>query len=131
MTRTTTRWIIVLLSAAFCLSCGADAEKNDPSDESRRYSLFTWTTSGDNLCFVLVPYHQRENFLRRWFPKRSGKCSATELKRALKALPKSAEVIWEEAPSRGLTYPSATLLDDIQQFGKSQNVDVVMAPILP
>lgn len=127
---TTPYWIIALLVAALCPSCGVDVEKNDSSNHSARYSLFTWSAGEGDVCFVLVPYQQRDKFLHRWFPKRLGTCGVANLKTALKTLSKGTEVLWEELPSRGFVYPSAALLDDIQQFGKGKNVDVVMAPIL-
>jgi hypothetical protein len=123
-------YIIALLVAALCSSCGVDVEKNDSSNHSARYSLFTWMAGEGDVCFVLVPYRQRDKFLHRWFPKRFGTCGIANLKNALKTLPRGSEVLWEELPPRGFVYPSVALLDDIQQFGKSENVDVVMAPIL-
>lgn len=49
---------------------------------------------------------------------------------ALKALPKTSVVLWEDNPPRGFTYPSESVMEHVKEFGKTQGVEVVYAPLL-
>jgi len=119
---------VVLSIAAVSLLCHVDAK--DRTNHYDRYCLFTWESDKNELCFALVRYEQRDNFVRKWFPKRLGKCGKANLRSALEDLPKGSVVMWEDWPRRGFNYPSATEMDYIKQFGKSEGVQVIFAPLL-
>lgn len=122
--------LAVICAALVYVSCRPERVTNASLSDNKRYSLFTWDANRDQVCFALVPRPRRDSFLRRWFPKRGGKCGIVELKNELKKLPKDTEVLWEELPRRGFTYPSADILDDIKESAKKEGIDVVNAPIL-
>jgi hypothetical protein len=100
------------------------------ASDDKRYCLLTWDSVDAKICFALIPRLERDDFLRRWDPKSAGKCGIVELKSALKSLPKGTEVLWEELPRKGFTYPSADTMDEVRNFAKSEGIVVVYAPIL-
>lgn len=61
------RWSVAILIAMVCAACGAENGKTADSSHDKRQRLFTWTASEDKLCFVLVPFAQRDKFVRGWF----------------------------------------------------------------
>jgi hypothetical protein len=122
--------LVPILVVLLCSSCDSHKTDNPSARDDKRYSLFTWNSAEAKICFALVIRSQRDNVLRRWFPKRAGKCGIAELKGALKNLPKGTEVLWEELPRRGFSYPSADMMDEIRESAKNDGIDVVYAPIL-
>jgi hypothetical protein len=120
----------VVLISLLCFSCD-NLEPDDPSlHNDKRYSLFTWHSAESQICFALIPRSERGRFLRRWWPKRAGNCGLDNLKAGLGGLPKDIEVLWEEVPRRGFTFPSADMMDEIKRFAKDNAVNVVYAPVL-
>jgi hypothetical protein len=124
------RLLISLCLAVLCSSCGPGRTENPSVSDAKRYTLLTWNSAEAKVCFVLVNRSQRDNLLRRWNPKSSGKCGIAELKGALKSLPKGTEVLWEELPRSGFNYPSADIMDEVKKSTESEGIDVVYAPIL-
>lgn len=122
--------LALTLFACLCSSCGPYGADTLSVRDDKRYSLFTWESGDAKLCFVLVIRSQRDDFLRRLDPKSAGKCGIAEVKSKLKSLPKGTEVLWEELPRSGFTYPAADTMDEVKNSAQSEGIVVVYAPIL-
>ena len=120
---------VALFLAFVAVACSDDDYSIPPSD-TPRYALITWAGRNSELCFALMPIEERADFLRRWFPKRFGRCGLPTLKAALATVPRGVAVMWEDDPKRGFTYPPEPIVQELRAVSEAHGLTVHFTPVL-
>jgi len=124
-------WCVAISIAIGFTACGSHASKEKSVLSSdKRQCLYTWPTNENQWCFALIPFEQCDEFLRGQSSKSLGKCGLSDLMKALKALPEGSEVLWEDNPRRGFSYPPDDIIQQVTKIGQEQNIPVTITPLL-
>jgi len=119
--------IAALAMSGGVASMGANQKRTHSDDPVPHYMLYSWKVEG-SYHFAIIPEREWRPFILHFQPTSASIPDVARLEKALANLPKPALVLWSDAESVGLRYPSQHVLDRVKRFAMESRIDLRIEP---